>query len=160
MSETTTPISEERDRGIILDDLNQLTGLERAVQRKVFFVVDEAVANILKNNRVNPDLPTDGQSVTISNGEDEVTITTVNTVTKAIQKRLEETLNRINHIDSDELKELFTDVINNEETTEGGGAGLGFIQMARKTQNKLEHKFKDIDDNLSQFIFTSTVTKR
>ena len=40
-----------------------------------------------------------------------------------------------------------------------GGAGLGFIDIRRKTGNHLDYSFVKIDKETSFFIFTSTITR-
>jgi len=40
-----------------------------------------------------------------------------------------------------------------------GGAGLGFIDIRRKTGNPLDYSFVKIDEETSFFIFTSTITR-
>jgi hypothetical protein len=43
--------------------------------------------------------------------------------------------------------------------SEKGGAGLGFIDIARKTGNKLEFHFLPIDEESSFFLLTSSVSR-
>ena len=40
-----------------------------------------------------------------------------------------------------------------------GGAGLGFIDIARKTGNPLEYHFERIDKNNSFFLFKTTMSR-
>ena len=40
-----------------------------------------------------------------------------------------------------------------------GGAGLGFIDIARKSGNKLEYFFKEINSYSSFFILTTKVSR-
>ena len=51
----------------------------------------------------------------------------------------------------DGLKMLYKEVLNNEERTEKGGGGLGIIDIARKSKQKLVYDFMDIDDQYSFF---------
>jgi hypothetical protein len=43
--------------------------------------------------------------------------------------------------------------------SEKGGAGLGFIDIARKTGRKLDFHFLSIDEENSFFILTSTISR-
>lgn len=60
-------------------------------------------------------------------------------------------LNRINSLSADELKQLYKDVLNNEQRSNKGGGGLGMIDIARKTGKKLNYDFIPVTDNLSFF---------
>ena len=44
------------------------------------------------------------------------------------------------------------------ELSSKGGAGLGLIDIAKKTGNKFEYHFLPIDDNFSFFILISKVS--
>ena len=43
--------------------------------------------------------------------------------------------------------------------SEKGGAGLGFIDIARKTGNQLEFHFLPIDEGSSFFLLTSSISR-
>jgi len=67
-----------------------------------------------------------------------------------IQKRLDE----INGVDEEELRNLYKRVLNEQEFSEKGTGGLGFIDIARKTGGeKLRYKFQPVTDNVSYFTF-------
>ena len=67
-----------------------------------------------------------------------------------IQKRLDE----INSVPNDELRALYKKVLNQQTFSDKGTAGLGFIDIARKTGGeKLRYKFQSITNNISYFTF-------
>ncbi len=68
----------------------------------------------------------------------------------ALQRRIDET----NALSRDELKEKYRQVLNNGNLSDKGGAGLGIIDIARKSGNKLEYNFNHYNDNLSFFSLT------
>jgi hypothetical protein len=43
--------------------------------------------------------------------------------------------------------------------SEKGGAGLGFIDIARKSGNKLDYEFKDINGKSTFFIINTKVSR-
>jgi hypothetical protein len=43
--------------------------------------------------------------------------------------------------------------------SEKGGAGLGLIDIAKKTGSKLSYQFKELNDEVSFFILTSTIKR-
>ena len=64
---------------------------------------------------------------------------------------VKEKLERVNTLDKQELNLLYREVLTNKEINEKGGAGLGFIEMVRKTKGKLPFDFVKIDEKQSMF---------
>lgn len=64
---------------------------------------------------------------------------------------LEEKINRINRSSHEEIKELYKFILNHQRISEKGGGGLGLVDIARKTGNKLEYTFKEYNDKYSFF---------
>jgi len=62
-----------------------------------------------------------------------------------------EKLNEVNTMEYGELNKLYQEVLTNNQFTEAGGAGLGFIEMVRKTKEKLEYEFVKINNEYSYF---------
>ncbi|MFN8256719.1 MAG: SiaB family protein kinase [Bacteroidales bacterium] len=60
-------------------------------------------------------------------------------------------LREVNELDSSDLDSLYRKILTNNRFTDAGGAGLGFIEMARKTRQKLQYSFEKIDDDYSYF---------
>jgi len=66
-------------------------------------------------------------------------------------ERLEEKIKRINRSTHDEIKELYKFILNHQRISAKGGGGLGLVDIARKTGNKLDYTFKEYNDNYSFF---------
>ena len=60
-------------------------------------------------------------------------------------------LEDINAMGKEELKEFYKNVLNNGQMSEKGGGGLGMIDIARKSGQKLDYGFMPFDDNHSFF---------
>ncbi|MFL5731249.1 MAG: SiaB family protein kinase [Cytophagaceae bacterium] len=69
-------------------------------------------------------------------------------------------LDQINSVSKDELRELYKKILNNEQFSEKGGGGLGFIDIARKSGQKLNYNFKPVNDNVSFFSFQINIPKQ
>jgi hypothetical protein len=67
-----------------------------------------------------------------------------------LQSRIED----INSLSPEGLKERYKQVLNNGNISNKGGAGLGIIDIARKSGSKLEYKFNHHNDSLSFFSLT------
>ena len=56
------------------------------------------------------------------------------------------------------LKQLYKEIIKGTEISDKGGAGLGFVDMARKSGNGLEYSFEKLDSEYSFFSLKSTIS--
>ena len=79
-------------------------------------------------------------------------ITVGNLIRDEEKEDLKEKLDDVNKLNREELKEKYRDAILKSEVTEGTGAGLGIIDMAIKSENRLEYTFSDVKDDISFFI--------
>jgi hypothetical protein len=77
---------------------------------------------------------------------DKFLIKSSNLVRAEAQKRIKDKLDLINRLDHDELKGLYRQIISNGQFTKEGGAGLGFIEIAKTSQNKINYSFEKVDD--------------
>ncbi len=74
-------------------------------------------------------------------------------------EKLEEKIKRINRSSHEEIKELYKFILNHQRISPKGGGGLGLVDIARKTGNKLEYDFKAYNDKYSFFYLNILVTE-
>ena len=74
-------------------------------------------------------------------------------------ERLKNWLDEINSVSPEELRDLYKKILNNEQFSDKGTAGLGFIDIARKSGQKLIYAFQPVNDKLSFFSFQITIPK-
>lgn len=132
------------------------------IQKKVFHVMVESLQNISKHSAERKDISSiiDGQGIfLISKTNTEYNITTGNVVNKNEIPKLEETIALINSGNKKTLNEKYKERIKIGKLSERGGAGLGFIDIVRKTNEKLLYSFVDINEEKSYFIVTSTISR-
>lgn len=71
-----------------------------------------------------------------------------NDKTEKVKKRLDD----INNVEPDELRGLYKKALNEQEFSDKGTGGLGFIDIARKTGGqKLRYKFQPVTESVSYF---------
>lgn len=73
-------------------------------------------------------------------------------VAKKHKEPLEKSLITVNNATHDELKEMYKKQIKEGKLSEKGGAGLGLIDIARKTGETLNYQFLQLDDENYFFI--------
>jgi hypothetical protein len=66
-------------------------------------------------------------------------------------EKLEEKIKRINRSSREEIKELYKFILNHQRISAKGGGGLGLVDIARKTGNKLQYSFRKYNDDYSFF---------
>jgi len=133
------------------------SGEESSIKRKVFNVMVECLQNIVKH----ADAVENNNSAIFMIGkqEDEYIILSGNPIKNDHVDLLREKLDQINNLDKDGLKNLYKDIIKNTEISDKGGAGLGFVDMARKSGRKLEYDFLDMEDGSSFFCLKSSIAR-
>lgn len=131
------------------------SGEDSGIKRKVFNVMVEALQNIVKHSSEQGlkagSLISKSAIFMISKDDNRYCVQTGNPIEKSKVASLTEGLNNINSKDKEGLKELYKDIIKNTQISEKGGAGLGFVDMARKSGEKLEFLFASMDDNYDFF---------
>jgi hypothetical protein len=133
-----------------------------SVQRRVFHVMVECLQNISKHAEDfgSEDYLFSGRGIfLVSKGENEYSVTTGNAVENEKIEELSTILEKINKLDKDELKELYKKQMKEGRLSDKGGAGLGFIDIKRKTDHELEYHFLPINDETSFFLLTSTIER-
>lgn len=133
-----------------------------SVQRKVFHVMVECLQNISKHAEDfgSENYLFSGRGIfLVSKGDNEYSVTTGNAVDNDRIEELSNMLETINIKDKDELKELYKKQMKEGRLSDKGGAGLGFIDIKRKTGKELEYHFLPINDDTSFFLLTSTISR-
>ncbi len=130
------------------------------VQKKVFNVMVECLQNISKHaDSLNDEDEERRGIVMVSKGEDSYNIITGNVIKNEKVPELKKSLELINSLDKEGLSTLFKQQIRETTISDKGGAGLGLIDIAKKTGSKLSYQFKELNQSVSFFILTSTIKR-
>jgi hypothetical protein len=131
-----------------------------SVQRKVYHVLIECLQNISKHadDIKDNDSALSGRGILlVSKADSEYTITTGNAVENNKIDALSLMIDHVNSLNKEELNELYMKQITEGHLSDKGGAGLGFIDIVRKTGRQLDYHFLKINENISFFVLTSFV---
>lgn len=141
---------------------------EPKVKKKVFNVLVECLQNVYhhidqmdgKAKNENEDIFSASNSalLMIGKNDNDYFIYTGNHIYRDKVGELRQRLDYLNSLSHEELKSLYQDILANEGFSEKGGAGLGFIDIMRKSGQKLEYGFQDVKDN-AKFSFFSLKVK-
>jgi len=137
----------------ILEGKAEEEGVSSKLKKKLMNVLVECVQNIYYH--ANHLSTTASKSLNallmVVKEEDGITVQTGNYMLNDKVQDLKQRLDLINGLDSEELKELYRETLAYGETSEKGTAGLGIIDIARKTKQKLDYDFFKVNDQLSFF---------
>lgn len=131
----------------------------RKINRKVSFLLVECFQNIIKHGEklnLEEQLIRDEGMFSFRNTGDSYMINSVNLVKSDEVEELKSQVDTINSKSKEELKEMFRKQLQENEISEKGGAGLGLIEIARKSGNKLEYKIEP-NENPNLFNFHQQV---
>jgi len=126
------------------------------LRKKVYNVLVESLQNLYHHVEKVPEEFEDQKSEKfgillvekVANG---YKIITGNFVRADNVEKLEEKIRKINRATHEEIKELYKFILNHQRISEKGGGGLGLVDIARKTGNKLEYTFKPYNEKYSFF---------
>lgn len=130
----------------------------RKVRRKITNVFIEVFQNIGYHGIKDAQFP-NSDMVLILSLPGYYKIGTTNLIKKSEQESISAKIDMINKATKDELREMYKDALSNNEMSDKGTAGLGFIDIARKSGQKLNYKFEDANDRYAFFHFETKIAK-
>ena len=133
-----------------LDNLQE----EPKVKKKVYNVLVECLQNLYHHmDEANEEEDARVKSAIFMIGkiEGHYDIITGNYIKTDNVASFKKRLDDINEMSKEELKDYYKEVLNNGSMSQKGGGGLGMIDIARKTGQKLDYNFKPVDDKYSFF---------
>lgn len=125
------------------------------MKSKISFLIVECFQNIVRHgggtpNDINRTL-TLPSLFSARSTNDSVYITSANLVENKQIPLLKEKLENLNKLDKEAMKAMYMEILSNNQMSGKGGAGLGLVEMARKSGNPLEYGFENENDKLSLF---------
>lgn len=125
------------------------------VKRKVFNILVECLQNLYhhidKDDTVHVESEEKNALLMIAKNTEAYMITTGNYMKTEDVDVLKSKLDLVNGMSKDELKAYYKQVLADGQMSEKGTAGLGMIDIARKSGEKLEYDFLPINDYTTFF---------
>jgi len=126
-------------------------------KKRVLNIMVECLENIYKhaekviNNHFKKEDYNKFYKFVLENNKEDYLITAANPILNQHVDAVRSKIEQANSLSRIELKELYASKINNSMISERGGAGLGIIDIALKSENKINYSFTKIDDLFSYY---------
>ena len=136
---------------------------EPSVKRKVFNVLVECLQNVVKHGEKLEESDPSGITIPmlmIGREPENYVIASGNAIKNNSVSPLKSRIEEINNLDKNGLKELYKDIMRSNDVSEKGGAGLGLVDMARKSGERFSYHFDKIDEDFSFFSFKIVIPRQ
>lgn len=139
----------------------QSAQVNESVIKKVYNIMMEALQNICKHEfkYESPVGKTDSIFM-IAENDTAYQIITGNALKQEVISIIKNKIDKVNSLDAEGLKALYKEARLNSTISEVGGAGLGFIDIARKSGNPISYHFELVNDDIYYFTQMVTVNKQ
>ena len=132
-------------------------------KKKFFHILIECLQNVFHHQTTFPKESVDIDFsltgfVIKSDGKDLYTIITGNYLLNSEIENLTKKINEVNSLSPEALRSHYQKTLAGNEFSEKGGAGLGIIEMARKSGNQLNFEFNKINNKYSFFSLAITIS--
>ena len=129
---------------------------QQRLRKKVNNILVECLQNVYHHmdESGSDDSPEDQRSaifMVCRNSENRYSIVTGNHILNTNVESLKGKIDKVNAMTGEELKTYYREALGNSVLSAKGGAGLGMIEMARKSGNRIEYRFDPVNDRLSFF---------
>ncbi|NPA68305.1 MAG: DUF1987 domain-containing protein [Chlorobi bacterium] len=133
--------------------------IEKKIRKRVFFIIVEGLQNVTRHQSSTESDELAGYPglFVVQYKPDGYYITTGNLIKIEHEKNIQKLIDKINSLDKDELKKYSLEKLDEGKFSEKGGAGLGLIEIARKSGNKLVYAFEKVNDSFSFFYMHSKI---
>lgn len=125
---------------------------DRYVKKRVYHVMVETLQNMNKHSDEITETHIGNGLFIIGQKEEIYYVITSNKVARSKVDGLRAAIDEVNAASADELKKMYMQQIKHGKLSDKGGAGLGLIDIARKTGEQLVYKFLPIDEEFDLFI--------
>ncbi|MBL4754332.1 MAG: SiaB family protein kinase [Flavobacteriales bacterium] len=121
-------------------------------RKKISFLLAESFQNVVRHGDREMEVEDEASMFGVRQRGKVLMIYSSNVVDEATKELLEKSLEKVNRLNRDELRAYYKDVFLNGEVSDKGGAGLGLIEMARKSDHSLQYEFRARDNGKFHFM--------
>lgn len=130
--------------------------MKKSLKKKLYNVLVESLQNLYHHIDDLPDT-SDGKFdvhfgiFVITREGEHYKVSTGNFIRNEKIQPLKDRLDRVKSMTKEELKDLYKQILNNQDFTQKGGVGLGLIDMAKRTDRQMVYQFNHYNEEYSFF---------
>jgi len=125
---------------------------DKKTRRRIYHAMVETMQNIQRHSeKYSEDVYSNGLFM-IGQKNKIYYIITLNKVKVENEKRIADAIQEVNNATKEELNDMYKKQLKEGKINKNGGAGLGLIDIARKTENKLDYMFIPINFDEKYFV--------
>ena len=129
------------------------SGAELGVNKKIYTILVESIENVSKHS--SPETKKTSMLL-LTKSNTHYKIITANPILNSKISELTKKLELISNLELADLKKLYREQLLSERTDENS-AGLGMIDIAIKSDNKIKYDFKSLTPSSSLYIFQAEI---
>ena len=134
------------------------SGEEKKLRKRVFNILVECLQNIVNHSATADTIEEFASILLLGRHDEEFFIVTGNRIDNSKISALEAKIEEINSWNHKEMREIYSEKLGESEYSEKGGAGLGLLDIYKKSGNKLQYQIQPIDDRVSFLSLHITVS--
>jgi len=136
----------------------RLSEQKLSIKKRVYFVMVEGLQNITRHQDITTkDIPIKPGLFVLQRKQNSYYITTGNLIEKRNINELKSQLEKVNRLSKDELNEYYKTHLIDGGFSGKGGAGLGLIEIARKSKGSLAYDFRKIKGKYYYFYLLTEI---
>lgn len=129
-----------------------VNGNKKKLKRKLFNILIECLQNVVKHSdALHIEEYRKASLFILGRNEETYFVVCGNVIRNDRVAPLKNKIDAVNKLNEKQLKDQYGKIITENELSEKGGAGLGLIEMCRKSGHKIEYSFKLLDKEYSYF---------
>lgn len=128
------------------------------IRKRISFIMIECLQNITRHQEKPQNTHLENTDLFIlQKFKNIVYVSAGNVIKNETVPLLQDRLDNIINLSPEEIKEYYKDVLAKGEISNKGGAGLGILSMARRTDGNVFYKFKKIDEKYSYYYLQNRI---
>lgn len=144
---------------VITENETDMNNESKDLKRRLNHAVIEVLQNLTKHSsELYKELKFGKGMFMLGKKEDKYIVYTANKVLKEEVIKLTAAIDEVNSHDYNDLRRIYKEQLKQGKLSDKGGAGLGLIDIARKSGNKLDYTIKPFNDVVDYFIFKVEVS--
>ena len=134
------------------------SNIQITVAKKIYISFIELAQNVMKYSKNTTEAKQDGHSelIVVNKTDTNYFISTKNIINRDDEKHIISVLNEIGTYDKQGIKDKYNKLRKSGENTHSKGGGIGFYQLARKSDG-IRYRINRLDDNESSLNITITI---